>query len=96
MSVRLGLELDLGLGVSGRVLGCVQYAVRDAVAPVAAHVTQGAHIGTEARGAAITHHEDEGDLVHGVAVLGVQGIEVAALDPVAKGGEDIHGEVPVA
>ena len=53
--VRLGLALDLGLGVSGRVLGCVQYAVRDAVAPVAAHVAQGAHIGTEARGAAIAH-----------------------------------------
>ena len=37
------------------MLGCVQYAVRDAVAPMATHVAQGAHIGTEARGAAITH-----------------------------------------
>ena len=51
----LGLGLGLGCSVAEEARGSVQYAVRDAVAPVAAHVAQGANIGTEARGAAITH-----------------------------------------
>ena len=87
---------EAGWRVGKEARAGVEDAVRDAVAPVPAHVADRARVRAERRCRAVADRKELRDLMHRVAVIGVERVEVAALDPVAKGGQRVGHQVPVA
>ena len=63
---------------------------------MAAEVTERGDVRPDGRRGRVPDDEDERDGAHGISIFRVESIEETALDPVAKCGKCVDGEVEVA